>query len=194
MEAATTRNRGPRAASGGRHCFFSAAGGVGKEAGRSRRRGIPGQGRLYFPFCATGGLASGRAQAQTIRCFYAPSEKTPFRERWKVRWKARRSANRILRVRHLKQAEDMQACQILFLGQGAKQAHSHAAGGSAQCSDSDRGRNPGFLGRGWNDLLSAGRQQCSFRINLDAAESAKLKIGSRLLILAQTVVGESREK
>jgi hypothetical protein len=33
-----------------------------------------------------------------------------------------------------------------------------------------------------------------FDINLDAAESAKLKIGSRLLILAEHVVGEARGK
>ena len=33
-----------------------------------------------------------------------------------------------------------------------------------------------------------------FEINLEAADSAKLKIGSRLLILAQNVVEESQGK
>jgi hypothetical protein len=33
-----------------------------------------------------------------------------------------------------------------------------------------------------------------FEINLDAAQSAGLKIGSRLLVLAQNVVGKNQEK
>jgi hypothetical protein len=88
--------------------------------------------------------------------------------------------DRIVHVRHLKQAADMHACQVLFLGKSQSKsipvllANLHNAGGMICFVREDN--------------------NVRFGINLDAAESAKLKIGSRLLILAQTVIGESREK
>ena len=56
------------------------------------------------------------------------------------------------------------------------------------------GETPGFLGAGGMIRFVLEDNNVRFGINLDAAASAKLKIGSRLLILAQTVIGESREK
>ena len=38
------------------------------------------------------------------------------------------------------------------------------------------------------------KNQVRFDINLDAAQSARLKIGSRLLLMAQIVIGQSPEK
>jgi hypothetical protein len=54
------------------------------------------------------------------------------------------------------------------------------------------GESPGFLGEGGMICFVLEDNNVRFGINLDAAASAKLKIGSRLLILAQTVIGESR--
>jgi hypothetical protein len=56
------------------------------------------------------------------------------------------------------------------------------------------GEGLGFLAAGGMICFVLEDNNVRFGINLDAAASAKLKIGSRLLILAQTVIGESREK
>jgi hypothetical protein len=92
--------------------------------------------------------------------------------------------DRIVHVRHLKQAADMHACQVLFLGKSQ----------SKSIPVLTVGESSGFLGAGGMICFVREDNNVRFGINLDAAESAKLKIGSRLLILAQTVIGESREK
>ena len=71
--------------------------------------------------------------------------------------------DRILRIRHLKQEDDLQACQVRFSGQGAKQAHSDGTGDPTQCSNSDHRGKPRVSRRRRNDLLCARRQQCSIR-------------------------------
>jgi hypothetical protein len=52
------------------------------------------------------------------------------------------------------------------------------------------GETPGFLDAGGMICFLLEENKVRFEINLDAAESARLKIGSRLLILAQMVVGK----
>jgi YfiR/HmsC-like len=87
----------------------------------------------------------------------------------------------------------MQGCQILFSRQGPRQAHSNVA---------DLPAAPVLTVGEGDDFLTAGGMigfllednKVRFDINLVAARSAGLAIGSRLLILAQNVVGESRGK
>jgi hypothetical protein len=56
------------------------------------------------------------------------------------------------------------------------------------------GETAGFLDAGGMVCFLLEENRVRFAINLDAAEAARLKIGSRLLVLAQSVVGERREK
>ena len=102
--------------------------------------------------------------------------------------------DRILRVRHLKQADDMQACQVLFLGKGESKRIPTVLANLHNAPILTVGESPGFLGAGGMICFVREDNNVRFGINLDAAASAGLKIGSRLLILAQTVIGESREK
>ena len=102
--------------------------------------------------------------------------------------------DRILRVRHLKQADDMQACQVLFLGKAEGKRIPTLLANLHNAPILTVGESPGFLGAGGMICFVLEDNNVRFEINLDAAASAKLKIGSRLLILAQTVIGESREK
>lgn len=102
--------------------------------------------------------------------------------------------DRILRVRHLKQADDMQACNILFLGYAQSKRIPALLADLHNAPILTVGESPGFLGAGGMIRFVIEDNNVRFGINLDAAASAKLKIGSRLLILAQTVIGESREK
>jgi YfiR/HmsC-like len=102
--------------------------------------------------------------------------------------------DRILRVRHLKLADDMQACHILFLGKAQSKHISALLADLHNAPILTVGEGLGFLAAGGMICFVLEDNNVRFGINLDAAASAKLKIGSRLLILAQTVIGESREK
>jgi YfiR/HmsC-like len=102
--------------------------------------------------------------------------------------------NRILRVRHLEQPQDMQACQIVFLGRAQSKRIPTLVSTLHQAPVLTVGETAGFLDAGGMiDFLLEGNK-VRFEINLDAAESADLKIGSRLLVLAERVVGESHGK
>jgi YfiR/HmsC-like len=102
--------------------------------------------------------------------------------------------DRILVVRHLKQADDVQACHVLFLGKAESKRIPTLLTNLHNAPILTVGESPGFLGAGGMICFVLEDNNVRFGINLDAAASAKLKIGSRLLILAQTVIGESREK
>jgi YfiR/HmsC-like len=102
--------------------------------------------------------------------------------------------DRILRVRHLKQADDMQACQILFFAKAQSKRVPALLADLHNAPILTVGEGPGFLGAGGMICFVLEDNNVRFEINLVAAASAKLKIGSRLLILAQTVIGEGREK
>src|ERR1700735_465246 len=96
--------------------------------------------------------------------------------------------DRILRIRHLKQEDDLQACQVLFLGKAQSKRIPMVLATLHNAPILTVGESPGFLGAGGMICFVLEDKNVRFGINLDAAASAKLKIGSRLLILAQTVV------
>jgi hypothetical protein len=102
--------------------------------------------------------------------------------------------NRVLRIRHLKQAEDMKVCQILFLGAEERKHLPMLMADLQKAPVLTVGETAGFLGAGGMICFLLQGNKMRFEINLGAAEAARLKIGSRLLILAQNVVGESQEK
>ena len=102
--------------------------------------------------------------------------------------------NKIIRVRHLGSAQDMQACQILFFGRAQSKRIPTLLANLHNAPVLTVGESAGFLGAGGMICFVLDQNKVRFGINLDAAEAAKLKIGSRLLLLAQTVIGENREK
>jgi hypothetical protein len=101
---------------------------------------------------------------------------------------------RVVRVLHLKQSEGMKACQILFFS-AAQLKHVPALVADLQNAPVlTVGDTAGFLGAGGMIGLLLKDSKVRFEVNLDAAQSANLKIGSRLLILAQNVTGANRGK
>jgi hypothetical protein len=102
--------------------------------------------------------------------------------------------DRILRVLHLKQTDDMQACQVLFLGKSQSKRIPALLAKLDNAPILTVGEGRDFLNAGGMICFLLEGNNVRFAINLNAASAAKLKIGSRLLILAQTVIGESREK
>jgi len=102
--------------------------------------------------------------------------------------------NRVIRIRHLGQPQDMQACQILFLGKAQSKHIPLLVTDLHNAPVLTVGETAGFLDAGGMIDFLLEENKVRFEINLEAAESARLKIGSRLLILAEHVVGESHGK
>jgi hypothetical protein len=102
--------------------------------------------------------------------------------------------NRILRVRHLGQPQDMQACQIVFLGRAQIKRIPTLVSTLHQAPVLTVGETAGFLDAGGMIDFLLEDNKVRFEVNLEAAELADLKIGSRLLVLAERVVGESHGK
>jgi YfiR/HmsC-like len=99
--------------------------------------------------------------------------------------------NRIVRIRHLGELQDMQAYQIVFLGRAQSKPIPIMVPTLHIAPVLTVGETTGFLDAGGMIDFPLEDNKLRFEVNLDAAESADLKIGSRLLVLAQRVVGES---
>jgi hypothetical protein len=102
--------------------------------------------------------------------------------------------NRVMRIRHLELGQDMQACQILFIGRAQSKRIPQLLAGLRSAPILTVGETAGFLDAGGMIRFLLEENKVRFEINAQAAQSARLKIGSRLLILAQRVVGEDRGK
>jgi hypothetical protein len=102
--------------------------------------------------------------------------------------------NRVMRIRHLGQAQDMQTCQILFIGRAQSKRIPQLVAGLRNAPILTVGETAGFLDAGGMIRFLLEENKVRFEINVQAAESARLKIGSRLLSLAEHVVGEDRGK
>ncbi len=101
---------------------------------------------------------------------------------------------RVIHIRHLKQAEDTRGCHLLFLGKAQSGRLPAVLAELRNAPVLTVGETPGFLGAGGMICFRIVKNQVRFDINLDAAQSARLKIGSRLLLMAQIVIGQSPEK
>jgi hypothetical protein len=102
--------------------------------------------------------------------------------------------DRIVRIRHLGEPQDMQACQIVFLGRAQNKRIPILVANLHNAPVLTVGETAGFLDAGGMIDFLLEDNKLRFEVNLAAAESADLKIGSRLLVLAQRVVGESHGK
>lgn len=99
---------------------------------------------------------------------------------------------RAVRVQHIKQAQQIQGCQVLFIGAAENRLIPEvltALKGTPVLTVGEAehfARNGGVIG------FLQEENKIRFEINLEAAEHAKLKVSSRLLALAKTVIGSQR--
>jgi hypothetical protein len=98
--------------------------------------------------------------------------------------------DRILVVRHLKLADDVQAGHVLFLGKAQSKRIPTLLANLRSAPILTVGETPDFLGDGGMICFLLKDNRVRFDINLNAAESARLKMGSQFLLLAQNVSGE----
>lgn len=98
---------------------------------------------------------------------------------------------RAVQVRHLRGIQEGQGCHLIFLGGGDKQVLATLAllRGNAilTVGESERfAKEGGMIG------FCLEENKIRFEINLEAAEQANLRISSRLLTLAKTVIGKPK--
>jgi hypothetical protein len=118
----------------------------------------------------------------------------PFRGDLESTVEGKTIGNRVLRIRHLKRPEDIPGCNILFLGK-AEGAHVPAVLTVLHAAPIlTVGETPGFLGAGGMICFRKENDRVRFDVNLDAARAASLRVGSRLLMMAQIVIGQGSEK
>jgi hypothetical protein len=94
-----------------------------------------------------------------------------------------------LQIRHPRQSQDVQGCQVLFVG---GQERKHVIPLLASLKDEailTVGESDDFVKQGGMIGFCMDNNKVRFDINVDAAARAKLKISSRLLLLAKSVIG-----
>lgn len=101
--------------------------------------------------------------------------------------------SRPLRVHHLKQLQEVEDCQVIFLGADNKNRIPTLLASLEDSPVLNVGETEHFAQEGGMIGLSLEENKYRFEINLGSVEHAKLKLSSRLLTLAKMVIGGSRE-
>ncbi len=99
---------------------------------------------------------------------------------------------RPLRVRHFKQPQDIQGCQLLFVGNRDSARISALLVGLKDSPVLTVGEADDFVKEGGMIGFFIENDKIRFDINLQSAEHAKLRISSRLLLLARKVIGNQK--
>jgi hypothetical protein len=113
----------------------------------------------------------------------------PFRGALEASLSGKAIDGRWVRVLHFKETQEIQGCQVLFIGIADKKFISATLANLKgtpvlTVAESDHfAQDGGMIGFFLED------NKVRFEINLNAAERAKLKISARLLALAKTVIG-----
>lgn len=99
---------------------------------------------------------------------------------------------RPLRVRHLKQTQEVHGCHVLFIGTAEKKQFSAVLAALRGDPVLTVGESDNFAQAGGMIGFSLEDNKVRFEINLDAAQRANLRISARLLSLAKTVIGSTK--
>jgi hypothetical protein len=113
----------------------------------------------------------------------------PFRGDLEVTLAGKSVGNRPLRVRHLRPAESFEGCQVLFVGRRDAARLSRVLLELKDGPILTVGESDGFVEQGGMIGFCLVENKVRFEINVQAAEQAKLRISSRLLLLAKMVIG-----
>jgi hypothetical protein len=97
-----------------------------------------------------------------------------------------------IQVRHFKQTSELQGCHVMFIGEKEKRLFSTVFELFRGSPVLIVGESERFVQDGGIIGFCLEENKIRFDINLEAAEKAKLKISSRLLVLARAVFGGQR--
>ena len=96
--------------------------------------------------------------------------------------------SRSIRVRHLTQPRDLHGCQMVFIGTSEDKRVPAILAELGNAPVMTVGETDSFIEQGGMFLFTIEESKVRFEINLGAAEKARLKVSSRLLLLAKRVV------
>lgn len=99
---------------------------------------------------------------------------------------------RALRVQHLKQTQEIEGCQVLFLGAGEMKRPGTVIADVSRNGVLLVGESEHFAQEGGVIGFCLEQNKVRFEINVEAAGKAKLKISAKLLALAKTVIGHPK--
>jgi hypothetical protein len=99
---------------------------------------------------------------------------------------------RAFRVQHFKLPQDIQGCQVLFIGAREKKLLPAILAGVKEDSVLMVGESEHFVQEGGMIGFCLEDKRIRFEINLETTQKAQLKISSRLLALAKSVIGGQR--
>lgn len=99
---------------------------------------------------------------------------------------------RSLQVRHVKDGRDAQGCHVAFIGKTGKRRVTDELASLGNSPVLTVGETEQFAKDNGMIAFCMEENKIRFNINLEAAERANLKISSRLLALAKTVIGKPR--
>jgi hypothetical protein len=116
----------------------------------------------------------------------------PFRGSLDASLNGRTLGARSFRALHFKQPQDIQGCQVLFVGAEQKKFLPAILASVKGKSVLTVGESERFVQDGGMIGFVLEENKIRFEINLEAAQKAKLKISSRLLALAKSVIGGQR--
>jgi hypothetical protein len=102
--------------------------------------------------------------------------------------------NRTIKIRHVDDPLDMQSCQIVYIARSENKRLPLLVTTLHNAPVLTVGDSANFLDAGGMIRFVSDENKIRFDVNLNAAQSARLKIGSRLLVLAEHVIGESHDK
>jgi len=100
--------------------------------------------------------------------------------------------SRPVRISHLKDLHDAAGCHMLFVGSNETKRVPSVLMELGKAPVMTVGESDGFLEQGGMIRLDVEEGKIRFAINLDASEQAGLKVSSRMLLLAKTVVGKHK--
>lgn len=98
---------------------------------------------------------------------------------------------RILRVRHLNDVQATHGCNLVFIGKNQDKHLPAILAGLRNTPVLTVGEADDFLGSGGIIRFCLEGNKVRFEINREAAESAKLRISAKLLLLARNIAGSS---
>ena len=115
--------------------------------------------------------------------------KDPFGGDLEVTLQGKSVGARPLRIRHLKQPQEVRGCQVVFVGGSERKQVLPLLAALKDKATLTVGESDDFVKQGGMIGLYMDDNKLRFDINVDAASRVKLKISSRLLLLAKSVIG-----
>jgi hypothetical protein len=113
----------------------------------------------------------------------------PFRGELENTVEGKQIGSRTLRIWHLKSPQDPRGCQVLFISKSEDKRIAVLLANLRNAPVLTVGEADDFLGAGGMIRFCLEGNKVRFEINREAAESARLRISSQLLLLAKNVVG-----